>query len=546
VGTQLLIPARTGGTGTLIAPGTPDKTHWRGCALGKPFVYDNTAVDGKYYLYFTSHKWYEAAGDWSADNWHETLGVASAEALEGPYTYLNTDAPILEPSSDADVWNYNNVKACSVYENPDYGIADLLNFEDEWTVELLVYLDGDVTITATSEVRLMTRYDSDGNETWSLWLNYPGTGVGRLYGVVYTDGVDVWNNPSDTHRIAPDKVNCVAISYNKKYSKVSIGIQENKVGAHASQSQSYPADQLTPDDSEGGSLIFGNSQNGTKWDANLHILGVRIKNREQYSTTLFTSMDAAVTAEEFAVEDGMPGDETIFISNFDGNTYFFPTGTDEKITGLNEGMTWVAGKGFHPTGNDDRLRLVVPSGEKYVMLLTAEDTTGIIGLAYSDALGSGWEYHETPVFYPSQGGTAVDDPYVTGKSKIVGGVSTPRLFEHPTLGLLFLCDREASLSAWRAEYREITTLYSIPAAASGTLGTATSGCPTTSQYRSDYKGVHEGALVDKVFALGNESFDYTALLTGETIVSGWRQTASGIDERVTCRIFDVFMKGIDL
>ncbi|KKN51476.1 hypothetical protein LCGC14_0622170 [marine sediment metagenome] len=536
---DILIPARTGGSGTAVDPGNVDTADWMGAGVGKPFVFDNVAVDSYYYLFFTSWKYYTATGDWGNNEWHQTIGVARSTTLNGTYTVLNGDAPILEPSSDNALWYYFHLLGSSIYANPNAGDDELFAFQSTpLTVEMLLHLTG--YPTGAGENTLIERRDSSGNVVWGLYLYHSGAGSRHVRAKVTVGGVTSATPTLDTYtQPGKDEDIILGLSYHPTVGFLSVYLSESQVGANKIKTLYIPVPGA-PDSSNGGDTTVLNNQGGSSFDAFVHLKGLRILSEYSFSSNFSGRATTVIGAGAFASIDN-----TVFFANFaDADDRYHHDGNLGDGGAEIIGVTWVAATGLLADGSNERIELHNPPVSQYVMLLSGLDLGGILGLAFSDSLNENWALYPLPSVDLSSGNSPIADPYITGANKKLNGILFPSLYEKA--GTTYLSyGEETTDTHWVIRQRELDSLF-YPQASVLTIreGTYTEELGDTDDF--DNLGVSAPFVISKDFTRPDGENTETLFYEGDSVITGDRTLAAGGTEGVTVHQHNIGYTGVDV
>lgn len=412
--TPILVPDRTDYV-DLNQPGTPNLDSWRGTMLFAPWVYDNTAVDGYYYLYFTSEK---ATTNPSLGSTNYCIGVARSTTYAGPWEYCNSDAPILSPSEVEGEWGGADLSCGSVLDNPFYGDANPLEFNGNFIVEFIFYLDSAITDT---NPYLWAMYNSEGTAVAWIRLYNTGTSSRRLIAGVLVGGVAYETENSQYVEPKAAVLNYVSFSYNSTPATNQLQIFLNKSSSNASgvRLKTCGGAGTTIDSCVGGTFDI---LPGAVFSNKLHVRSVRVKS----VPLAYTLIEAAAYVGPY----GTPGtvmangyfletENTVYLHNMAaGDTTQliavegYPTDihfgkmkneAHRTVVARQVGLTYTTDKGLSRTATGQYMRLYGPSSQKYMMTVagTAWFSTNngsypvyfyydIMGYAYSDSLDSGW------------------------------------------------------------------------------------------------------------------------------------------------------------
>ena len=507
--TALLTPARTGFV-DVSNPGTPDKTHWRGAALTKPWIYDNTSVDGKYYLYFTSLKWSIAL-----DDWYECVGVASATDIGGPYSYENSDAPILEPTLIATDWNGLNVSCGCVVDNPNHEAASLLEFRGDFTVECLIYLDSAIT---GADPYIFRMCKADGTPVaWMRFYDSYSANSPNHHSIVA--GVRMGNTNYETavSQYVIPKVGALvycSMAFDTVTATLQCCVKKNDGDTGGIRIVSFTAGTQI-DASPGGTFYF---MGGTSWKNTWYLKSVRVKN----IYVNYDTIQAAGYVDNILTAGKMRETEyTVFLHNASAtglSVWNKPANeAEEETSALASGVAYVTNKGYHMSGATGKIQLYSPFTQKYMMLVSARNGAGILGYAFSNDLITGWTFFPCHILDDSAVNALIADSYITGAQKRVGGIDNPRLFLKSGAIYYLVYAKETVATHWRIEVRETSKFYILPTAKSVILdGRYLHNGNGNTDF--DYRGIPGAHVLKGVpYVNGDSSWENTLVYEGDAV-----------------------------
>ena len=534
----LLLPARTSFV-DFIDPGNPDTSSWIGAAIGKPFIYDNFATDGFYYLFFDTYKYYTATGDWAQDSWRSTIGVARATSIGGTYTYLNGSDSILEPSSNNALWHFGNLTGSSIYTNPNFGDDELFAFQDgPFTVEMLLHLTD--YPTGAGENVLIEHRDSDGNVVWGLYLHHAGAGSRHIRAKVTVDSVTSITGTLDTFTQPEKDQNIIlGLSYHPTIGFLTVYLSQAQTGANKTKTLFIPAPGF-PDSSTGGTTTILNDQDGNAFNSFVHLVGIRLLSDYSFSSDFSGRASTVIGAGAFASTS-----DTIFFANFaDADDRYHRDGNLGDAGGELIDVSWVADTGLLANSANERIELHNPPVSQFVMLLSSLDLGGVLGLAFSNSLNQNWVLYPLPSLDLQAANGAIADPYITGKNKKLNGILFPRLYTKSSqVSLLY--GEELTDTYWSIRQRELDSLF-YPQSSVATIkeGTYPLGLAISTDF--DYLGTSAPFPIADDFIALEGPFEETLFYEGDSVITADRALSGGGTEEATVHLYNIGVTGVDV